>query len=871
MAQFVTWWVLIEVFGLAALPITRRVLRWLPDEGYSFSKVTGLLLVSYLLWLGASGGVIANNAGGILLALGLVAGLSAWLALRGGWRQSKAAAWQFWRTHWKTILWVEGLFLVAFAGWTLVRAYAPSKIVFAYGEKYMEIAFLNGILQSHQFPPLDPWLAGYAISYYYFGYVMMAVMTRLSGAAPTVGFDLYDALLFALTASAAFGVVYNLIAASTRQAAQRAARGFALLGPLFVVGMGNLEGVIQGLYSAGWLPAKILAWLAIPGLAQRSQSGSFFPGYDFFYWWWWRASRVLNDVDLFNQPVGAQPISEFPFFSFLLGDNHPHKLALPFVILAIGLALNLFLRQVNGQADLQLALPAGLSGWRRQAGWVTVRASGIGLFLFLALALGGLAFLNTWDFPIYLGLTLLAYLVGNYMRERRFTRRNLVQTLLLGVGLGAGALGLYLLFYIGFASQAGGVLPYVFPPTRLTQYALIFGPFLFILAFFLPTAVKAAKPNEGFPWGRAWRNWLGLVGASLGVYLLILAGGGLLLAGGQFIENGFANPMIQEWTGGMSPLETLAAILTARLVNPWLLLALTLLIGLGLLVISVRARVPQNPPEAPWMNNANGAVVFAVLLAMTGLGLTLITEFVYLRDVFGVRMNTVFKFYFQGWVLMGLASAYGVWWLLQRAAARRWVKGVFTVGVGLLVGAGLVYTLMGIYSRDYGYTLPPHMDAAATIAGKYAGHWNAEPDDWAAIEWLRSHAEDTPVILEAPGPGYVNNGRVSAFTGFPTLLGWSGHEDQWRGNSLVQNERRPVIEQIYTTSDGQEALMLLQAWQVRYVVLGDAERAFIQETCANAQTACSTRAAVEKFSQVLKPVFTQGSMTLYETPPDTLP
>ncbi len=103
------------------------------------------------------------------------------------------------------------LFTLALVGWALLRAYAPFKIDSAGGEKFMETAFQNAILRSEHFPPLDPWLSGFGISYYYFGYVMMAMLTRLSGAVSGVAFDLYDSLLFALTLIGSFGVVYNLV------------------------------------------------------------------------------------------------------------------------------------------------------------------------------------------------------------------------------------------------------------------------------------------------------------------------------------------------------------------------------------------------------------------------------------------------------------------------------------------------------------------------------------------------------------------------------------------------------------------------------------------------------------------------------------
>ncbi len=214
MLPFVAWWVIIQIFGLAALPLARRIFAWLPDLGYAFSKTTGLLLVSYLLWFGASAGFLTNTSGGILLALLLLAALSLWVggAARAHYIRDLRA---FWKEHKTQVLVVELLFLVTFAGWALVRAYAPEKILPAGGEKFMEIALLNGVLNSPRFPPLDPWMAGYAISYYYFGYVMMAVMARFSGVAPTISFDLYDALMFAMTALGAYGVVSNMVAAAS--------------------------------------------------------------------------------------------------------------------------------------------------------------------------------------------------------------------------------------------------------------------------------------------------------------------------------------------------------------------------------------------------------------------------------------------------------------------------------------------------------------------------------------------------------------------------------------------------------------------------------------------------------------------------------
>ena len=128
-------------------------------------------------------------------------------------------------------------------------------------------------------------------------------------------------------------------------------------------------------------------------------------------------------------------------------------------------------------------------------------------------------------------------------------------------------------------------------------------------------------------------------------------------------------------------------------------------------------------------------------------------------------------------------------------------------------------------------------------------------------------AGSVPVILEAPWNGSYNyNGRISVFTGFPTVLGWAYHEYQWRGNFNEQDKRMPDIATIYTTSDGQTALDLLHKWNVNFVILGEPELSYIQNTCSQSEYTCNISTAVRKFGQVLEPVFSQGQVTIYRVP-----
>jgi len=341
----------------------------------------------------------------------------------------------------------------------------------------------------------------------------------------------------------------------------------------------------------------------------------------------------------------------------------------------------------------------------------------------------------------------------------------------------------------------------------------------------------------------------------------------------KFIPDSTMLATIQSVLGGLSLSQAFTASVSARLRDPWLLLMVSAL--LALVMANLGALLPrrtkleaegtaQDPASRTFSSDA-----FVFLLIFIGLLLTLIVEFIYLRDSFGVRMNTVFKFYYQAWVMLGCASAYGVWWVLdhlEKPASRL----LFILGAGFAITIGMVYPLMAIPSRAAGFKGTANLDGASSVAMNH-------PDDWAAIQWLNDNAlqelpaGSVPIILEAPsvppgGGSYTYEGRVSAFSGFPSVLGWAVHESQWRGNYDEQSKREPDIAAIYTTSDAQTALDLLNKWGVRYVILGDPELRYIQLVCSQPERGCDMSTALRKFERVLKPVFSQGQLTIYQVP-----
>jgi uncharacterized membrane protein len=198
------WWLLVSLAGAAAFPFCLRFLGGLPDKGYTFARALGMLLVALVYWLLASYSFVKNDTGAMILAwlLVLFLGVLAYFSLgqRINWTE-------YWQENKRLILAAELLFLVLMSLWFVYRAYQNDTY---YTEKPMEMAFISGVMRSDTFPPNDPWMAGYSISYYHFGYIMAAMLTMLSGVHSGYGFSMMIVLLFSLTGLTVFGVGYNL-------------------------------------------------------------------------------------------------------------------------------------------------------------------------------------------------------------------------------------------------------------------------------------------------------------------------------------------------------------------------------------------------------------------------------------------------------------------------------------------------------------------------------------------------------------------------------------------------------------------------------------------------------------------------------------
>jgi uncharacterized membrane protein len=238
---------------------------------------------------------------------------------------------------------------------------------------------------------------------------------------------------------------------------------------------------------------------------------------------------------------------------------------------------------------------------------------------------------------------------------------------------------------------------------------------------------------------------------------------------------------------------------------------------------------------------------------MTLLGALLVfgPEFLFLRDLFGWRINTIFKFYYQAWLLWGIVAAYTSVVLLQ--SLRRPLDMLYGVGLALLIGMGLTYTVLGLWTKTNGFKplLGYTLDGTAYLRSQ-------APDELEAVAWLSN--APAGVVAESVGGSYTPYGRISAMSGQPTVLGWEFHEVQWRGSSELLGSRLNDIKRLYCARDWLEAEEIIRQYDIRYIFVGDLERS------AYTPQACPGGLNEAKFMRSLPVAFQKGDTTIYMVP-----
>jgi len=669
---------LVELLGLTGWALLASGLGTARQGLYALGKPVGVLLLGLGSWWVASSGWLPFVGATVL-------GVAAVVVLAGG------LAWHRFRPRpaAREVVASEVVVWGCFALFLGLRLLNPE---IYWGEKPMDFAFLNTLYRSTTLPPPEPWFAGSALHYTYFGHFLVAAFGKALAVAPELMFNLGIGLAAVLLAAAAL--------------AAGALLGGRLRWGFGAVGLCVLAGNLAGL-----------------GELWRRRVVDF----DYF----WATSRVIPNT-----------INEYPAWNLVFADLHAHVLAMPWSLTLVAL--------------LALAL-----AWPPPA-----RTQRAVLLALGAATLGATMITNGWSTPTYLAVVAWVALVAWWGDAQgqgvaAWLAAAGQRLVLPALAIGGGALLLTQPFWRSFSppprSWGWEVGPYAHP----WKVLLIFGlPWLIAVPTALGTWWQARMATRPLRWRVAAA---GLLGAAAALAVLLPAG---------------------LWSGRATATRSVAPLA-------------------AILLLALLAGLRDAPPASR----------LPLALAAMAVGLVLGCEVVFVWD----RMNTIFKFYLDAWLLVTVAAAA----LLPRALAAGGREGrLWRLAIGAAGGLAAFTAVTGAWGAvTERHTPGPRL----TLDGMAYLHRRA-PLEKAAFDWLNRSIRGVPVLVEAFGPSYQEYARVSMNTGLPTVLGWEYHVFQRGQSQAAIEQRKRDIELIYSSASRQLVGDALARYHAGLVFVGGLER-----------------------------------------------
>jgi YYY domain-containing protein len=666
------------------------------------------------------------------------------------------------------ILKIELLWLVLFVLDLFIRRANPDLWHPVYGgEKPMDFSYFNAVIKSTYFPPYDPWFSGGYINYYYFGYVIAAIPTKLLGILPAITYNLLVPTLFAMTGVGAFCVSYNLavkIGYREKSGIRLSPSLAGYAGAVLMVIMGNLgqpETVYKGM-------SRVIDNNSSELLVDGYQVPGFISGiYEVFAnnktvpigtgEWYWNATRIIP------HPVNESgPITEFPLFTFLYGDLHAHMLALPVTLAAL---------------VWSIAVVFGKGKVRSKVASVTHWALG-------GIVIGSLAATNTWDYPTYMLIGCCAivwvYIDGRCRANNRMRFADSIGKLCLLVILAS-------LFFLPYATWYGSSYTKLQiwrgSTTPILAYLQVHGLFLFLVVGYLigETRIGMLSGSGNF-FGN--RNKFADTSILSILLLVIIAGLGLYVSG----------------------------VVVAPLI-------------LGLVVWSISLMMMRGQSAGKRM--CLGLTSVALLLTLFVECVRLDGDIGRMNTVFKFYLQvwTLFS------VVGGVALAWTIGQTKKWKYGRRIFWYVPFLTLVLISISYTVLAISAKTRDRMAIASPgglDGMDFMQYASYEDKGKSFALKADYDAISWMQDNVTGSPVIVEAHTPEYRWGSRYTVYTGLPGVVGWNWHQRQQRASTptnLVTN-RVEAINAFYTNDDIGEALTFLDRYSVKYVVVGEYELAY---------------------------------------------
>jgi len=446
----------LQLFGLAFAPLANKLFLTSRSGGFLLAKPLGIAGVSFIVWTLTYLKIARFNLFFVILALCICAACC-WSV--------KSLREEYIDTLRKdsvieSIAVEETVLALALIIMCFYKGFRPD---INGEEKFMDYGFIMSMLRNSELPANDMWLSGESINYYYYGQFMHAMIIKLSGVAPSYGYNIAMCCSIAMPFAMCFSIGQALIDCAAGSGA-RIPRYVGVFAGLFsgcaVMLFGNSHSFYYDENSAG---NKLLSLFSKMGINVGETTDFFYPDSTRYIGYNPDSSQIegiANGAD--------KTIEEFPFYSYLIGDLHAHVCSTMIVILLFAVALNIVMRSVNDTHDMATTL----GSFKSKIRYEVQRLMTPGIITY-CLLLGIAQMTNYWDFLIYFIFGAMILLVTNTKNSRDFS--SIPGVIIFAAGM-AGILGIYLVC---------GQIPLL----HALLQALLFGALLAATAF-IPTALS---------------------------------------------------------------------------------------------------------------------------------------------------------------------------------------------------------------------------------------------------------------------------------------------------------------------------------------------------------------------------------------------
>ncbi len=851
-ADFLSWWVMFYLYGLAAFPLVAYFFRGFVSVGYGFSRSIGILFTAGPVWLISYLGIWNSFNRPMTIVMFFLLPIVCW-----GIPKTRNAALNALSdiSNVYHIIFEEALFITIMAIFCFCKGMYP---IINGEEKFMNYAFMNSMVRYDGLPAKDPWLAGNSINYYYFGQYLFSYLTKMIGTRPAVAYNLSMCAAIALPFSSAFSLGQMFIDAVRQKRDCQVSKWYlpfaGLLSSACVILFGNSHSFFYDEQSFGNGMLKWGIWEKI-GVNVGSIGNFFYPN----------STRFIGhnpDLKALGEAaVGDYTIHEFPFYSYLIGDLHAHVVSMTIVLLIIAFIFVVVYRaEFPKKQDLEMHHFKHFPSHIAEEMNYVFRPE----FFICAFLLGLTQMCNYWDFLIYFVFCAMGILI---YQTRRSTFMVTFSSFLVFIFELGGILGVYLkcnsnvfvhlslqilIFVIAYLLTT--CFPSAFSRTGLcmsmlfclsSTVALSFNYHFDMISNFI---ALTDRHTSLFQFLIVWCIHI-LIPLALIVLVVATRRRGLSRGMAAVLPNPLplVRPIPQEEPVSSSesdePSQSYLEIKRELEEMEHEIDALDESIDPDLdlddepntdIVKPVeKAEADTNDYShaeksrllmifplleyyfakfgdfllCKFFRKRSIIDIFMVGMAVVGFMLLLAPEIMYVRDIYGAdnqRSNTMFKFTFAGFIILSFVVAYTVFRFMAHMTKKGnlsyWGLTVSIVMLILIITIPGHYTLRSLDQRsgeiksenyrglDGTAYLPECVPTSSTFYSSEKQSAGALIPYQEAINWINENVDGSVNICEAYGNSYTERCIVSAYTGLPTVVGWQTHEWLWHFQGWINPE-----------------------------------------------------------------------------------